>query len=216
MLFFVSLLALLLFKSFQYVYEPLHNFVSIKQKKSHKRVPGCLTPLQYIILYFSSEWNVIYNIYYCVNFLTAAVRDELKNYHRSPTPSQRHYPKYKNPCTKTSRVHGKWKYLCKSDVMLNDFVIDFTFDEQRVSGYLPLCCTLGTVWITNIYYRSVKFKSNDRYHCKQKTILNEDDFFLITIRITYEDYCIKFSSILTGPKKFYPYFQNKFSENSKI
>ncbi|KAF0771535.1 hypothetical protein FWK35_00003598, partial [Aphis craccivora] len=27
--------------------------------------------------------------------------------------------------------------------------------------------------------------------------------FLITIRITYEEHCIKFSNILIGPKKFY-------------
>ncbi|KAF0758712.1 hypothetical protein FWK35_00011395 [Aphis craccivora] len=42
--------------------------------------------------------------------------------------------------------------------------------------------TLGAVWITIIiYYRSVKFKSNDRYHCIRKTILNEDD--LLAYRI---------------------------------
>ncbi|KAF0766848.1 hypothetical protein FWK35_00004982, partial [Aphis craccivora] len=38
-----------------------------------------------------------------------------------------------------------------------------------------LCCTLSAVWIIVIYYRSVKFESNDRYHCIRKTILNEDD-----------------------------------------
>ncbi|KAF0696430.1 hypothetical protein FWK35_00037135, partial [Aphis craccivora] len=30
--------------------------------------------------------------------------------------------------------------------------------------------------------------------------------FLITIRITYEQLCIIFSSILIGPKKFYRHF----------
>ncbi|KAF0759908.1 hypothetical protein FWK35_00009135, partial [Aphis craccivora] len=31
--------------------------------------------------------------------------------------------------------------------------------------------------------------------------------FLITIRKTYEELCIKFSSILIGPKKFYRHFK---------
>ncbi|KAF0753642.1 hypothetical protein FWK35_00017584 [Aphis craccivora] len=40
--------------------------------------------------------------------------------------------------------------------------------------------------------------------------------FLITIRITYEELCIKFSSILIGPKKFYEHFKNIFLEKLKI
>ncbi|KAF0762816.1 hypothetical protein FWK35_00014411 [Aphis craccivora] len=40
--------------------------------------------------------------------------------------------------------------------------------------------------------------------------------FLITIRITYEEFCIKFSSILIGPKKFYRHFKNILSEKLKI
>ena len=40
--------------------------------------------------------------------------------------------------------------------------------------------------------------------------------FLITIRIIYEGFCIKFSSILIGPKKFYRHFKIKFSEKLKI
>ncbi|KAF0771536.1 hypothetical protein FWK35_00003598 [Aphis craccivora] len=40
--------------------------------------------------------------------------------------------------------------------------------------------------------------------------------FLITIRITYEEHCIKFSNILIGPKKFYRHFKNIFSEKLKI
>ncbi|KAE9538596.1 hypothetical protein AGLY_005695 [Aphis glycines] len=39
--------------------------------------------------------------------------------------------------------------------------------------------------------------------------------FLITIRITNEELCIKFSSILIGPKKFYRHFKKNFSENYK-
>ncbi|KAF0762596.1 hypothetical protein FWK35_00016143 [Aphis craccivora] len=31
--------------------------------------------------------------------------------------------------------------------------------------------------------------------------------FVITIRITYEEHCIKFSSILIGPNKFYRHFK---------
>ncbi|KAF0765761.1 hypothetical protein FWK35_00029625 [Aphis craccivora] len=31
--------------------------------------------------------------------------------------------------------------------------------------------------------------------------------FLITIRLTYEELCIKFLSILIGPKKFYRHFK---------
>ncbi|KAE9534940.1 hypothetical protein AGLY_008232 [Aphis glycines] len=34
--------------------------------------------------------------------------------------------------------------------------------------------------------------------------------------ITYEELCIKFSSILIGPKKFYRHFKKKFSEKLKI
>ena len=40
--------------------------------------------------------------------------------------------------------------------------------------------------------------------------------FLITIRITYEELCIKFSSILIGPKKIYRQFKINFSEKLKI
>ncbi|KAF0765583.1 hypothetical protein FWK35_00006031, partial [Aphis craccivora] len=40
--------------------------------------------------------------------------------------------------------------------------------------------------------------------------------FLITIGRTYEKLCIKFSSILIGPKKFYRHLKKKFSENLKI
>ncbi|KAF0761899.1 hypothetical protein FWK35_00011364, partial [Aphis craccivora] len=40
--------------------------------------------------------------------------------------------------------------------------------------------------------------------------------FLITIRMTYEELCIKISSILIGPKKFYRHFKNIFSEKLKI
>ncbi|KAF0749774.1 hypothetical protein FWK35_00027706 [Aphis craccivora] len=34
--------------------------------------------------------------------------------------------------------------------------------------------------------------------------------FLISIRITYEELCIKFSSIFIGPKKFYRHFKKIF------
>ncbi|KAF0772910.1 hypothetical protein FWK35_00001911 [Aphis craccivora] len=34
--------------------------------------------------------------------------------------------------------------------------------------------------------------------------------FLITIRITYGELCINFSSILIGQKKFYLHFKKKF------
>ncbi|KAF0769047.1 hypothetical protein FWK35_00004923 [Aphis craccivora] len=40
--------------------------------------------------------------------------------------------------------------------------------------------------------------------------------FLITIRITYEELCIKFSSILIGPKKFYRHLKKHISEKFKI
>ncbi|KAF0765618.1 hypothetical protein FWK35_00003760 [Aphis craccivora] len=40
--------------------------------------------------------------------------------------------------------------------------------------------------------------------------------FLITIRITYEEFCIKFSSILIGPKRFYRHFKKFFLEKLKI
>ncbi|KAF0764320.1 Uncharacterized protein FWK35_00007002 [Aphis craccivora] len=41
--------------------------------------------------------------------------------------------------------------------------------------WVPLCCTLGAVWIIIIYYRSLKFESNNRYLCIRKTILNGND-----------------------------------------
>jgi len=40
--------------------------------------------------------------------------------------------------------------------------------------------------------------------------------FLINMGRTYEELCIKFSSILIGPKKFYRHFKNIFSEKLKI
>ncbi|KAF0747600.1 hypothetical protein FWK35_00026683 [Aphis craccivora] len=40
--------------------------------------------------------------------------------------------------------------------------------------------------------------------------------FLITIKITYEELYIKFSSILIGPKKFYRHFKKIFLEKLKI
>ncbi|KAF0755675.1 Uncharacterized protein FWK35_00024802, partial [Aphis craccivora] len=40
------------------------------------------------------------------------------------------------------------------------------FINKKTSKWVPLCCTLGAVWITIIYYRSVKFESNDNYHCR--------------------------------------------------
>ncbi|KAF0756461.1 hypothetical protein FWK35_00010953 [Aphis craccivora] len=40
--------------------------------------------------------------------------------------------------------------------------------------------------------------------------------FLITIRITHEKLCIKFSSILIGPKKFYRHFKKNVSKNRKF
>ncbi|KAF0765432.1 Uncharacterized protein FWK35_00030581, partial [Aphis craccivora] len=46
---------------------------------------------------------------------------------------------------------------------------------KKAGKWLPLCYILGAVWITIIYYRSVKFVSNDSCHCIRKTILNEDD-----------------------------------------
>ncbi|KAE9527856.1 hypothetical protein AGLY_012680, partial [Aphis glycines] len=63
--------------------------------------------------------------------------------------------------------HFKKKFSEKSK-------FQFSINSSK-SKWVPLCCTLGTVWITIIYYRSVKFESNDRYHCIRKTILNEDD-----------------------------------------
>ncbi|KAF0770212.1 hypothetical protein FWK35_00015874, partial [Aphis craccivora] len=63
-------------------------------------------------------------------------------------------------------------------VLLNLFIpLTFFVNIQSLkSGYVgTACCTLGAVWITIIYYRRVKFESNDNYHCIRKTILNEDD-----------------------------------------
>ncbi|KAF0769242.1 hypothetical protein FWK35_00004750 [Aphis craccivora] len=33
--------------------------------------------------------------------------------------------------------------------------------KEEVGKWIPLCCTLDAVWIIIIYYKSVKFKSND-------------------------------------------------------
>ncbi|KAF0771832.1 hypothetical protein FWK35_00001120 [Aphis craccivora] len=51
---------------------------------------------------------------------------------------------------------------------------------------------------------------------KKKIVPMYSYIFLITIRITYEELCIKFSSSLIGPKKFYQHFKKKFSEKLKI
>ncbi|KAF0712420.1 hypothetical protein FWK35_00031126 [Aphis craccivora] len=40
--------------------------------------------------------------------------------------------------------------------------------------------------------------------------------FLITIRITYKELCIKFSSIFIGPKLFYRHIKKQLSEKLKI
>ncbi|KAF0707254.1 hypothetical protein FWK35_00036099 [Aphis craccivora] len=40
--------------------------------------------------------------------------------------------------------------------------------------------------------------------------------FLITIRITYEKFCIQFSSILIGLKRFYRHIKKQFSKKFKI
>ncbi|KAF0756017.1 hypothetical protein FWK35_00014704 [Aphis craccivora] len=40
--------------------------------------------------------------------------------------------------------------------------------------------------------------------------------FLITIRITYEELCIKFSKLFGHPKFFYRHFKKNFSKKSKI
>ncbi|KAF0756974.1 Uncharacterized protein FWK35_00009670, partial [Aphis craccivora] len=34
---------------------------------------------------------------------------------------------------------------------------------KKAGKWVPLCCTLGAVWIIIIYYKSVKFESNDKY-----------------------------------------------------
>ncbi|KAF0755991.1 Uncharacterized protein FWK35_00021914, partial [Aphis craccivora] len=34
--------------------------------------------------------------------------------------------------------------------------------KKKAGKWVPLCCTLGAVWIT-IYCRTVKFESNDNY-----------------------------------------------------
>ncbi|KAF0726162.1 hypothetical protein FWK35_00037142, partial [Aphis craccivora] len=49
----------------------------------------------------------------------------------------------------------------------------------------------------------------------KKIVLMYSYNFLITIRINYEELCIKFSSIFMGPKTFYRHFKKKFSENLK-
>jgi len=47
-------------------------------------------------------------------------------------------------------------------------------NNKKAGKWVPLCCILGALWITIIYYRSVKFESNDSYDCIRKTILNEE------------------------------------------
>ncbi|KAF0764325.1 Uncharacterized protein FWK35_00003953, partial [Aphis craccivora] len=64
-------------------------------------------------------------------------------------------------------------FFIKELLMLDTFIT--TSLNHLVGKWVPLCCTLGAIWIIIIYYRSVKFESNDRYHCIRKTILNADD-----------------------------------------
>ncbi|KAF0767324.1 hypothetical protein FWK35_00008396, partial [Aphis craccivora] len=48
------------------------------------------------------------------------------------------------------------------------------------------------------------------FKCYLKKILPMYSYnFLITIKITYKELCIKFSSILIGSKKFYRHFKKK-------
>ncbi|KAF0766301.1 Uncharacterized protein FWK35_00004034 [Aphis craccivora] len=64
------------------------------------------------------------------------------------------------------------------DEFLSIFELQILIKKKadKWNKWIPLCCTLGAVWIIIIlYYRRVKFKSNDRYHCIRKTILNGDD-----------------------------------------
>ncbi|KAF0773029.1 hypothetical protein FWK35_00000075, partial [Aphis craccivora] len=49
--------------------------------------------------------------------------------------------------------------------------------------------------------------------CQYKILPMYSYNFLITIRITYEELCIKFSSILIGTKTFYRHFKKKFQKN---
>ncbi|KAE9524623.1 hypothetical protein AGLY_014673, partial [Aphis glycines] len=58
----------------------------------------------------------------------------------------------------------------------------------KAGKWVLLCCTLGTVWITIVYYRSVKFESNDS--------------------LTYEKYYIKFSTLSNLCKFFMNYTYN--------
>ncbi|KAF0773331.1 Uncharacterized protein FWK35_00006550 [Aphis craccivora] len=76
------------------------------------------------------------------------------------------------------------EYLwCIIEVKSKHFPTDLKKIEKKrkkAGKWVPLCCTLGAVWIT-IYCRTVKFESNDNYHCIRKTILNEDDLSALEI-----------------------------------
>ena len=54
--------------------------------------------------------------------------------------------------------------------------------ESKRTGWASLCCTVGggvrLVHRIGPYNGSVKFESNDRYHCIRKTILNGDDMLV--------------------------------------
>jgi len=40
---------------------------------------------------------------------------------------------------------------------------------KNVDKWVPLFCILSVDWVTNHYYRSIKFEFTDIYHCIRKT-----------------------------------------------
>ncbi|KAF0745888.1 Uncharacterized protein FWK35_00032571, partial [Aphis craccivora] len=56
----------------------------------------------------------------------------------------------------------------------------FKFNLKKAGKWVPLCCTLGAVWITIILcYRSVKFESNDIIYTKNFMIFQLQNYLQI-------------------------------------
>ena len=88
------------------------------------------------------------------------------------------------------------------NLVLN-FQLLVTYTKFFMNYTYKIICKYSGIWriFVNIWTSNAN---------KKKIVPMYSYNFLITIRITYEELCIKFSSILIGPKKIYQHFKKKF------
>ncbi|KAF0759275.1 hypothetical protein FWK35_00025633 [Aphis craccivora] len=61
-----------------------------------------------------------------------------------------------------------------------------TLQKKKVGKWVLLCCTLIAVWLITIYYRSIQFESNDRYHCIRETILKSERRWFVSLGYNFQ------------------------------